>query len=144
MRSLSDDEVCSSDKVFVVIVKIYLVMMGNKGYNFGEDYKRILVKQVVVDEDSNQGRSVFSYFRDQFKIFKRFFKQFFGLEYGEFLKQYSDFGGRVFRDIYYSFDNFEKNFLFFLDCYLDEEQDERRKVVERYNVEIFFYFQQSR
>lgn len=144
MRSLSDDEACSSDKVSVATVNTHSAMMGNKGHNSGEDHKRILVKQVAVDEDSNQGRSVLSHLRDQPKISKRPFKQFLGLEHGELPKQHSDPGGRVSRDIHYSFDNSEKNFLFSLDCHPDEEQDERRKVVERYNVETFSHFQQSR
>ena len=146
MRNLSDEEEAnSSDKISTFTnVTTQSAMMGNKGHNSGEDHKRILVKQAAVDEDSNQGRSLLSHLRDAPKIPRRPFKQFLGPEHGELPKQHSDPGGRVSRDIHYSFDNSEKNFLFSSDFHPDEEQDERRKVVERYNVETFSRFQQSR
>ncbi|KAK3082702.1 hypothetical protein FSP39_003173 [Pinctada imbricata] len=106
--------------------------MGNKGTNSGDEPRRILVKQEAVDEDSNQGRCS----TDLSKVTDRPFRQFLGIEgHVDLPKQHSDPGGRVSRDMEYEFDSNSGAYIFSPFCESEEERKERRRVVERYNVD---------
>ena len=71
------------------------------------------------------------------KVAVRPFRQFLGIEesHTELPKQHSDPGGRVAKEGNYEFDNSHSGFLFSPYFESDEERRERRRVVERYNVE---------